>query len=140
MGFNSGFKGLTYQPELIRDILVRSQNFEMRLLASSCLSVFPSVCPHKTTRLPPDGYLLNLILEYYPTICRENSGFTTIGQEQTIRYMKSHTYFIIISRSFVLRIRNISDKSCRANQNIHFVFGNLPPPPPPENRAGYEKM
>jgi len=37
--------------------------------------------------------------------------------------MKTDTFFII-SRSFVLRMRNISDKSCRENQNTHFLFSN----------------
>jgi hypothetical protein len=32
--------------------------------------------------------------------------------------------FMIISRSVLLRMRNVSDKSCRENQNTHFVFGN----------------
>jgi len=31
-------------------------------------------------------------------------------------------------------MRNVSDKSCRENQNKHFVF-NKHCPPPPENRA-----
>jgi len=30
--------------------------------------------------------------------------------------------FVTISRSFHLRMRNVSDKSCRENQNTHFVF------------------
>ena len=33
--------------------------------------------------------------------------------------------FLIISRSFILRIRNVSDKRCRENQNTHFVFSNF---------------
>jgi hypothetical protein len=33
--------------------------------------------------------------------------------------------FLIISRSFLLRMRNVSDKSCTENQNTHFVFGNF---------------
>ena len=33
--------------------------------------------------------------------------------------------FIIISGSFVLRMRNVSDISCREYQNTHFVFGNF---------------
>ena len=32
---------------------------------------------------------------------------------------------MIISRSILLRIRNVSDKSCRQNQNTHFVFSNF---------------
>ena len=27
--------------------------------------------------------------------------------------------------SFLLRVRNISDKSCRENQNAHFVLSNV---------------
>jgi len=33
---------------------------------------------------------------------------------------------MVISRSVLLRLRNVSDKSCRENQNSHFVFN--PPP------------
>jgi hypothetical protein len=33
--------------------------------------------------------------------------------------------FIIISRSILLRMRNVSDKSCRENQTTHFVFSNF---------------
>ena len=31
--------------------------------------------------------------------------------------------FLIISRS-VLRMKNVSDKNCRGNQNTHFLFSN----------------
>ena len=41
-----------------------------------------------------------------------------------------HT-FLIISRLILLRMRNVSDKSCRENQNTHFVFSNFLP----KNRA-----
>jgi hypothetical protein len=44
--------------------------------------------------------------------------------------------FWIISRSVLVRIGNISGKSCRENQNTHFVFIF----PPTENRAVYEMM
>jgi hypothetical protein len=30
-----------------------------------------------------------------------------------------------MSGSFLLRMRNVSDQSCRDNQNTHFVFSNL---------------
>jgi len=33
--------------------------------------------------------------------------------------------FVIISRSVLLRMRNISDKSCRGNQNTHFMSSNV---------------
>ena len=45
-----------------------------------------------------------------------------------------HT-FLIISHSFLLIMRNVSDKSCRENQNTHFRFDNFF-----LNRTVYEKM
>jgi len=30
-----------------------------------------------------------------------------------------------VSRSLLLRMRNVSDKSCRENQNTHFKFNNI---------------
>ena len=32
--------------------------------------------------------------------------------------------FFIISRSFLLRMKNVPNKRCRENQNTHFLFGN----------------
>ena len=56
-------------------------NCEKRVLASSCLSVCLSVCPHGTTRLPLDSFPWNLIFKYFSKICRENSSFIEIWQE-----------------------------------------------------------
>jgi hypothetical protein len=36
---------------------------------------------------------------------------------------------LIESRWIILRMRNVSDKCCRENQNASFVFSNFPPPP-----------
>ena len=33
--------------------------------------------------------------------------------------------FLIISRSVLLRMRNVSDKTCRESQNTHFIFNNI---------------
>ena len=48
--------------------------------------------------------------------------------------------FLIISRSVLLRMRNVSDKICTENQNTHFGFCNSPLPPlhSPKNRTVYE--
>ena len=35
------------------------------------------------------------------------------------------TFFFTVSRSILLGIRNVSDKSCRDNQNTHFVFSDF---------------
>ena len=42
---------------------------------------------------------------------------------------------MIISRLILLRVRNVSHKSSRENQNTHFTFNNVS-----ENRASYEIM
>jgi hypothetical protein len=55
----------------------------------------------------------------------EDSGFTKIGQEKMQLYLEIISIFFIISRSFLLRMRNSSDKSCRENTNTHFVFSNV---------------
>jgi hypothetical protein len=38
--------------------------------------------------------------------------------------MKTYVRFLS-SHSVLLRMRNVSDKSCRENQNTHFVFSNF---------------
>ena len=38
---------------------------------------------------------------------------------------EDHQTFFIISRSVLLIMINASDKSCRENQNTHFVFNNF---------------
>ena len=51
--------------------------------------------------------------------------------------MKTNMHFFIISRSVLLRVNNVSDKTCRENQNTHFMFNNFYFS---ENRAVYEIM
>jgi hypothetical protein len=50
--------------------------------------------------------------------------------------LREDQYIFIISCSFILRMRNASDTSCRENQNTHFVSSNFFF----ENRTIYEKM
>jgi hypothetical protein len=38
---------------------------------------------------------------------------------------EDHYTFFIISRSVLLRIKNVSEKRCRENQKPHFVFSNF---------------
>ena len=51
-------------------VSTRSQNCEMRLLASSCLSVRP----HRTTRFSLDRFSWNWISQYFSKISRNSSG------------------------------------------------------------------
>jgi hypothetical protein len=45
---------------------------------SFAMSVRLSTSPHETTRLPLDGFCLNLTFDLFPKICLENSSFTKI--------------------------------------------------------------
>jgi len=51
--------------------------------------------------------------------------------------MKTNISFLIISRPLFVSMRNVSDKSCRENQNTHFILNKLFYF---ENRAIYEIM
>ena len=53
----------------------------------------------------------------------------TLNSDKNKRYFtRRPKYIFIISRSFLLIMRNVSGKSCRENQNTHFVFSNFFPP------------
>ena len=47
------------------------------------------------------------------------------SEKKTDTLHEDQYIFFIISRSFLLRMWNVSCKSCRENQNTHFVFGNF---------------
>ena len=72
-----------------------------------------------------DSHCKNFHEIWYLSICRiifwENSSFIKIN--------KNNMYFtwipldiFYLSRSFLLRMRNISDENCRENQNTNFIF------------------
>jgi hypothetical protein len=48
---------------------------------ATIMSVRPSVGPHGSTRLPLDGFVWNLIFEYFSIICRENCSYIKLGEE-----------------------------------------------------------
>ena len=94
------------------------QNCEKRILASSCLSVRSSVRPHGTTQLPLDGFSRNLMI--FRKLSRQFK-FHSNQTKTTCTLHKDQYTFSITSRTFLLRMRNVSDKRCRENQNTHFV-------------------
>jgi hypothetical protein len=83
------------------------------------------------TRLPQDGFSWNLIFEYFSEICRKYSSFLKIWQEQHEDLCKC-----FMSRWIILRMRNVSDGSCREKQNAHFLSNQFSS----ENSAVYEIM
>jgi len=64
----------------------------------------------------------NLCLIFFTKIFRENLNFTKSDKNGTLHEDLST---FMICRSHLLRMRNISDKSCKENQNTHFIFNNL---------------
>jgi hypothetical protein len=78
-----------------------------------------SVCPAATGRI----FMKFGVLLFFENLSRKvmfnYNMTTTTGTLQADQYT-----FSIIPRSVLLRVRNIFDKSCRGNQNTHFVFRN----------------
>jgi hypothetical protein len=80
-----------------------------------------SARPHETTRLSLDGFSWNLISELFSKICLENS--VSLTSDKNNRYLTWRRFHIYGNISLIiLGIRNVSYKTCRENQNIHFMF------------------
>ena len=100
--------------------------------------VRPPFRPHGTTRLPLDGFSWNLLFEYF---------FGNLARKIEFHYnltsimgtlLEDVSTFMTISLWILLRMRNVSDKSCREFKthilcSIFFFVS-------PENLAGYERM
>ena len=98
-------------------------SFVMYIRSSICRSVRP----YETSmllRFPLDGFSWRLVFQYFSKICRENSSFSKIWQEEWLLHMKTNILFIT-SRSVLLRMRSVSDTSCRENKKTHFIFNNF---------------
>ena len=109
----------------------RSQNYELRPVASSCLSLRPSVRPsfgpYGTIRLQLDGFFCEIWYLVFFVKTAEKI-------QDSLKSDKNKGYFtwrlldiFIISRSVLHRMRNVSGERCRENQNTYFVFNNFLP-------------
>jgi len=83
-----------------------------------------SVCPHGTTRLTLDGFSWNLIL-YFENLSWKLKFHYKLRKINGTLQEDQHTFFFYLSRSILLRMRNVSDRNCRENQNAHFVSSNF---------------
>ena len=63
----------------------------------------------------------NWCLKYTSKICGESSIFIKNQTRITVILREDQYTFTIISRSVLLRMRNVSYKRCRENQNTHFI-------------------
>ena len=64
---------------------------------------------------------------WYLRICRKSIEKIQVSLKSDKNKGSVYEYqytFLIISPSFLLRMINVSDKSCRGNQNTHFVVSN----------------
>jgi len=64
---------------------------------------------------------------FFLKICRGESKFDQKCDRITGSLHEDQCRFMIIFRSFRLRIRSVSDKSCRENKNIYFMFKTFSP-------------
>ena len=49
------------------------------------------------------------------------------SDKKTVTFREDRYTFLIISRSVLLKIKNVSGQSCRENENTHFVLSNIFP-------------
>ena len=87
------------------------------------MSVCLSMCPHGTTLLPLERIFRSIFFENLSRSFECDYVLTRI----TGTLHEDQYTFLIISRSFLLIMRNISDKSRRENQNTHLVFNDFTP-------------
>ena len=97
-----------------------SKNCEKRLFVLSCRSVCPS---HGTNRLHTDRFSRNFFF-------RKSVDKLQVSLKSDINnvYCIVHedpSNLIITSRSVLLKLRNVSDRSCRRDQNTHFIFNKF---------------
>jgi len=103
-----------------------------KVTVSLIMSVCLSVHLHETTQLPLDGYSCNVIFEYFSKNFQEHSSLMKLWEEWQCTWRP--VYILIISCSVLLRMRNVSDKSCRGrgrcaitewciHNDIHFISG-----------------
>jgi hypothetical protein len=90
-------------------------------------------CPHGTNQLPLNRFSWNFVFGYFSKICQESSHFIKIWW--VAGTVHEDLFAFMISCSVLLWMRSALDKSCRENQNIHFMFCNCI-----ENCAVYETV
>jgi len=91
----------------------------------SCLGAFAklrkAIVSFVTTRLPLDGFSLNFMFRKY--VVKIQVTLKSAKNNGTVH--EAQYTILIISRSFLLRMNDVSVKSCRETRNTHFVFNNF---------------
>jgi hypothetical protein len=89
-----------------------------------CLPVCPSVCPSVRMEHPANNGQIFMTLDIWVFF-----GKSVEKIQGSLKYDKNNGQFTwsplyngTLSRSFLLRLRNVSDKICRGNQNKYFML------------------
>ena len=85
----------------------------------------PFICPHGTIRPPLDGFSWKLIFQNFSKICRECWSLIKTWKNDGTVHVDLRALMII--PRWILKMRNVSDKTTTENQNTHFVFSNFIP-------------
>ena len=94
-----------------------------------------SVRTHGTAQLPLDGFRLNLTFHLFIFRKSVEKIELSLKSDKNNEYFKTFSHLLQYLSEFLLRIRNISNKSCRENQNTHFIFSKFS-----DSYAGYAIM
>jgi len=87
------------------------------------MSVRPSVRPSTWNNSAPTGRIFMKfdILTIFRKSVEKIQVSLKSDKKTGLLYVKTNIYIFIISRSFLLRMKNISDKDCRENQKTLYV-------------------
>jgi len=73
---------------------------------------------------PLDGFSLNVIFEDSSKICRENSSFTKLEQQQPVLHMQTDRQFVVY-HLILLIMTKCFGQNCREAGDTHFVYSNF---------------
>ena len=96
-------------------------------LRNATISFVMCVCPHGTTRLPVDVFSLIRYLSIFRKSVEKIQVSLKSNKNNSGTLLEDHYTFLIVSRSVLLRMKNVSDKMCRETRKTHFIFNNFFP-------------
>jgi hypothetical protein len=113
----------------------------LKAAISFVTSVPLSVCPHGTTRLSLEGFIWNCNLNILQKSAQKTKKSLESNKNKWY-FNLDLSAFMTISRRILLRVRNVSDKSCRENKahiscSIAFSRKSCPLWYNAENYSGY---
>ena len=91
-----------------------------------CLPVCLFIHLHGITWVPLDEFSWNLTFEYFLKICPEIQVSLKSDKNKGC-FTEELNIVMITPHWIILRMRDVSHKSCRENQNIHFMSNNISP-------------